>query len=197
MSTLTFFRPMLDALNDGKIIRSAIVRSLKVLTLLILGGGVYLLVDILKATSNMSTEATFGAIIFAAVLVSSVFVVAQIVLYRMKTIEDLADEEPLMMTRVSSALLRGFGEAYAVFLAGFGAGGCVFIWLAKDNPLYYVGELAKLLPTLGPESTILGGIFFLGYCLMVSFVAFVVSYFLAESIVAMADIAKSVRHSTR
>jgi hypothetical protein len=197
MSTLSFFRPMLEALNDGKIIRSTVVWSIKALALLILAGGVYLLVDIIKASSNMPTEGTFGAIIFAAVLLGSIFVIAQIFLHRAKNIGELQEGPPFLMIRVCSMLLRGFGEAYATLLVGVGAGGCVFLWLAKDNPLYYVGELAKFLPAMGPEPTLLGGVFFLGYYMLMSFVAFVVSYFLSESIVVMADIAKTARHSFR
>jgi hypothetical protein len=184
---------MLDALNDGKVIRSSIANSLKALAILSLVGGIYLLIDVLKASFDLSTEGTIGGLIFSAFLVASIITVAQMLFYRASNIQDLRDSS-FTVIPISSILFRAFGEAYAIFGIAVGVGGCVFMWLAKNNPLYLLGEVARFLPTVTPEETFLGGVFFLVYFALMSFVTFVVSYFLAESIIVMTDTAKNIRH---
>src|ERR1051326_1470577 len=172
MSTLSFFRPALDALNDGKVIRSAIIFSLRILAVLVVFGGVYLLIDILKASFDMRTEGTIGGIIFSVILLSSTITIAQIFIHRSSTIQHM-DETPFSFFPVCSVLVRAFGEAYASLCLAVGMGGCVFMWLAKDNPLYFLGDLVKFLPTVTPEHTFLGGIFFMAYFVLFSFISFV------------------------
>ncbi len=49
MSPTPFFRPVLDTLNDGKVIRSTVAVVLQAIAAAALIGGFYLLVEILKA----------------------------------------------------------------------------------------------------------------------------------------------------
>src|SRR5258706_10404418 len=196
MSALSFFRPILDALNEGKVIRTTVLLCLKALSLFCVIGGIYLLIDVLKASFEMPTEGTIGGILFSAFLLASIITVVQILLYRAGNIRQINDS-PFTVIPVCSMLFRAFGEAYSALGLGIGMGGCIFIWLSKDNPIYYIGDLGKLFPTPLPEMTILGGLLFLGYFALTSFVVFVVSYFLAEAIMLMADAARNHHHPLR
>ncbi len=196
MSALSFFRPILDSLNEGKVIRSTIVNSLKILSILSVVGGIYLLVDVLKVSFQFPTEGTIGGIIFSAILLASIITVAQILLYRATSIAQI-HESPFTVLPVCSILVRAFGEVYSTLGLGIGMGGCIFIWLSKDNPLYYVGDLSKMFPSMIPEMSLLGGILFLAYSALMSFIVFVVSYFLGEAIMLLSDAARNGHRTLR
>ena len=193
MKTLHVFRPVLDALNDGKVIQSSIVHSLKVLAVLTVVGGVYVLIDVLKASFDLPTEGTIGGLVFAMFLGGSIFIATQMLFYRSANIQNLSNT-PFTVIPICSILVRTFGEVYSILTIAIGIGGCIFMWLAKSNPLYVLGELARFFPSVMPEETFLGGVFFLVYFALMSFIIFVISYFFAESIVVMTETAKGIRH---
>ena len=193
MTKSRFFRPMFDALDDGKVIRSSIALAMKILAVLSIVGGVYLLVDVLKGSFDMPTEGTIGGIILALFLAASIAIVAQMLFHRANNIHDL-DNGPFMVIPICSILIRMFGEIYLAFGMATAVGGCIFIWLAKSDPIYLYGEVARYLPTMIPQMTFLGGIFFMGYFALMSLIVFIVSYFLAEAILVMADAARNLRH---
>ncbi len=196
MNVLHFFRPMLDGLNDGKVVRSSIAQSLKVLGLLTVVGGIYILINVLKTAFDMPTEGTIGGLVLAAVLLASFITAAQLLFYGAANVKDL-DDSSFIAIPVCSILLRILGEIYSVLGLAVGIGGCIFIWLSKDNPLYLLGEMTKIFPSTFPEMTFFGGIFFLSYFALVSLVVFVLSYFLSEAVLLMADIGKNMRFLLR
>jgi hypothetical protein len=194
MIVLNFFKPVLDALNDGKIIRSSISLGLQILGGLSLVGGVYLLVEMLKASFDLPTEGTIGGLLLSIVFIAAVLSVAQIFFYRATNVLELGESQ-FTVIPIFSILFRCFGEIYATLGVSIGIGGCLFIWLSKYNPLYLFGGIGQFFPSLSPEGTFLGGVFFLVYFALLSFVIIVVFYFLAELTVVLVDIAKNIRQS--
>lgn len=192
MIVLNFFKPVLDALNDGKVIRSSIALVLQILAVLSLVGGTYLLVEILKASFDLPTEGTIGGLLLSIVFIAAVLAVAQIFFYRATNVRDLGESQ-FTVIPIFSILFRCFGEIYATLGVAIGVGGCVFIWLSKYNPLYLFGEMGRFFPSMSAEGTFLGGLLFLVYFALLSFVIIVVFYFLAESTVVLVDIAKNIR----
>jgi len=193
MTPLDFFHPVLKALEDGKVIRKAITLALQITAVLAVAGGVYLLVEVLKFSFNIrSTEGTIGGLVFSGVLVVTVACVAQILVYRAASVKALG-ESPFTVIPIFSILLRAVGETYATAGVAVGVGGCLFIWLAGFNPMQMLGPLGGLLPSSSAQANFLGGISFLLYLTLVSLFFLIILYFLAESVVVLADIARNVR----
>jgi hypothetical protein len=192
MIVLSFFKPVLDALNDGKVIRSSVSLALQILGALSLVGGVYLLVEILKASFELPTEGTVGGLLLSVIFIAAVLAVTQIFFYRAANVRDQGESQ-FTVIPIFSILFRCFGEIYATLGIAVGVGGCIFIWLSKYDPLYLLGGIGHFFPSLSPEGTFLGGLLFLVYFALLSFVIIVVFYFLAESTVVLVDIAKNIR----
>jgi len=192
MQLLSFFRPVLDALTDGKVIRTYVALALQVFGILSLVGGVYLLVEILKASFELPTAGTIGGLLLAIVFVAAVLAVAQIFFYRAANIRDLGESQ-FTVIPIFSILFRCFGEIYATFGVAIGVGGCIFIWFSGVNPLELLRGVAGFFPSLYPEGTFLGGLLFLVYFALMSFGIIIIFYFLAESTVVLVDIAKNIR----
>jgi len=184
---------VLDSLTDARMMRTSIGKALRILGILSVVGGIYLLVDILKESFHMPTEGTIGGLVFAVMIAASVLSIMQILFYRGKHIEDLEESE-LTIIPIFSILFKAVGEIYATFMAAVGVGGCVFIWLAKSDPMYFIGSIARFLPTIPGESTFLGGIMFLVYSFLWGFIALIGCYFLAEASVVLAEIAGNGKH---
>jgi hypothetical protein len=195
MMVLNFFKPVLDALNDGKVIRSSIALFLQILGVLSIVGGVYLLIEILKASFDLPTEGTIGGLLLSIILIAAVLAVAQIFFYRSTNVRDLGESQ-FTVIPIFSILFRCFGEIYATLGVAIGVGGCIFIWFSKYNPLYLLGLIGHFFPSFSPEGTFLGGLLFLVYFALLSFVIIVVFYFLAESTVVLVDIAKNIHQLT-
>lgn len=187
-----FFYPVLDALNDGKIIRNVLAVALRIMGVLVLLAGVYLLIEILKAAFRLPTEGTIGGLLFAAVLIGAVLAVAQIYWYRARSVAALGDSL-FTVIPIVSILFRLAGEVYATILASVGVGGCLFIWFAAYSPMVLLPGLGELLPSTSSGSGFLGGLTFLVYLCVVSIMALVFFYFLAEAIVVLVDIAIHIR----
>jgi hypothetical protein len=191
-----FFFPVLDALNNGKVIRTSVSIALRVLAVLAVLSGAYLLIEILKVSFQLPTEGTVGGLLFAVLFAASVLAVGQIFWYRAHSVEEIG-ESPFTVIPIVSILFRLLGELYATLGLMVGLGGCLFIWLAKANPLGLVRGMAGLLPSFSGEATFLGGLMFLGYLGFAAFLALIVFYALAEWSVVLVDISRNVRALSR
>jgi hypothetical protein len=192
MSPVYFFYPILDKLNDGKVIRTALTLALRILGVLFLLGGLYFLIDLLKASFRLPTEGTIGGLIFAILFLAALLAVVQIFFYRAASIRDLG-ESPFTVIPMFSILFRAAGEVYATLGVAVGVGGCLFIWFSGISPLMLLGELGGLFPSSSAGNTFLSGVLFLVSLTVLSFVVLVVNYFVAEAIIVLVDIAKNIR----
>jgi hypothetical protein len=191
-----FFYPVLQALGNGKIIRKSVAVGLQVLAVLSLLGGAYLLVQILKLAFQLPTDGTVGGLLFAIVFLGMILAIAQVFWYRARSVLELG-ESPFTVIPIVSILFRTIGEVYATLGFSIAVGGCLFIWFSKTNPSVLLGALSGLLPSASGEASFLGGLTFLVYLSLASFVALILFYFLAESSIVLVDVAKHVRMLVR
>jgi zinc-ribbon domain len=191
-----FFYPVLQALGDGKIIRKSVSVVLQVLAFLSLLSGAYLLVQILKLAFQLPTDGTVGGLLFAIVFLAMILAIAQVFWYRARSVRELADS-PFTVIPIVSILFRTIGEVYATLGISMAVGGCLFIWFAKSSPSVMLGSLGGLLPSTSADASFLGGLMFLVYLSLASFVVLILFYFLAESSVVLVDVAKHVRMLVR
>ncbi len=192
MKPIQFFRPILETLNQGKIVRSVVAVALQVIAVLVLLGGLFAFVGLLKSSFALETAGTFGGVILSLLVLAAVVVVGLILLCRAADVHALGDSTYTVIP-IFSILLRAFGECYATLGVALGTGGCIFTWLAGSSPLSLLGNLGGLFPAVSPEGSFLGGVLFLVSLVFVSFLVLVSSYFLAESTVVLVDIAANTR----
>lgn len=192
MSPFYFLRPILEALNDGKLIRTSMALILQVIGVVSLLAGAYVLVEMLKISFRLQTEGTIGGLILAILFVAAVLGMVQVLFYRAANIREL-DDSPYTVIPICSILLRALGEIYALFGVAVGVGGCIFIWLSGSNPFFLLPGIGGMFPVVAADRTFLGGLLFLLNFGLVSFAGVIAFYFLAESIVVMVDIAKNTR----
>ena len=188
---LLFFRPVLEALDQGNIIRTIVVFVLRALAVLTVLGGLFLLIEILKLSFQLPTQGTIGGLLFAIIFVAAIASLFQIFLYRAESVRDLG-ESPFTVIPIFSILFRTFGEANATFGVAAGVGGCLFIWLSGVSPARFLPGIGELLPSVS-GGTFLEGALFLVWSALVSFAFLVGFYFLAEAVVVVVDIARNVR----
>ena len=181
---------VLQTLSDGKIIRKGVAMALQILGVVVLVGGAYLLIEILKAALQLPTDATVGGLLFAGIFLATVLSIARMTWYRAATVRELGDT-PFCVIPIVSILLRTIGEAYAALGVAVGFGGCLFLWFAKTNPLGLLQGLGAILPSTSVEVSFMGGISFLLYSTVISFFGLIFFYFLSESVVVLVDV---VRH---
>jgi hypothetical protein len=189
-----FFYPVLDALNDGRIIRKSVAVTLRVLGVLLGLGGLVIVIQILKFSfqPDTTTEATLGGMLLSVVLVAAFACVFEICLYRARSVGQLG-EGAFPVIQVVSVLSRLAGEVYATLLLAAGVGGCVFLWLSKLNPLPLFGAMGGVLPPASPEASFLGGVFLLIEMCLLALAALVGFYVAGEGLLLAADVASNVR----
>ncbi len=185
-------RPVLDSLNEGKVIRKCVTIAMKVVGVLFALLGLILVIEILKASFELPTEGTLGGVLLALLFAAGAAVVVQILYYHAEQVKTLGESQYTVIPIVA-ILLRALGEAYAAMAAAIGVGGCLFIWLAKTSPVGLIGGMGLLTPGYLGEMSFIGGIFFLVYTLVAGFAALMLSYFFAEATVVLVDIAKNTR----
>ncbi len=199
MSSLTFFYPVLDALSDGRIIRTLVALVLRILGVLTALAGIVGVVLLLKTAfgGQATTETTLGAVLLCLLLLAGTAANTQICFYRSRSVSQLGDSQ-FTVIPIVSLLFRWAGETYAVWLVTFGIGGCVFTWTSNQSPLYplsSIGVLASLVPTFQPavSSVFLNGLAWLFYMVLAAFLLLVLAYFLAEGTLVWVDIARNIR----
>jgi len=193
VSFLNFFYPVLDALSDGRVIRKTVVWVLRILAVLVVLGGLYAFINILKFSFQApAAEATIGGLLLGLIFLAAVVCVAEILWYRSGKVDELSDTT-FTVIPIVSILFRAVGEIYATLGTAVGVGGCFFIWFAKTSPFFMLPGLGPLMPSAPAGESFLGGLGFLAYLCVMSFLLLVLFYFLAESTLLWVDIAHNMR----
>jgi hypothetical protein len=191
---LHFFYPVLDALNDGRVIRKSVAIALRIMGVLVALGGLVLVIEILKYSfhPDTTTQATFGGLLFSVVLLAAFACVVEIHFYRARSVDEMG-EPPFPVISVVSILCRFAGEVYATLLVAVGIGGCLFLWLAKVNPLGFLGAMGGLLPASNQEASFLGGTLLLIQMCLTALLVLAALYAAAEGLLLIVDVARNVR----
>jgi hypothetical protein len=192
MERFLFFGRVLKVLDQGKVIRFSITLALRILAIVTILGGLYLLIDMLKLSFRLPTEGTIGGLIFALIFIAAIACVAQVYLYRANSVKELGDS-PFTVIPIVSILFRTAGEIYATWFSALGVGGCIFVWFSGFSPMQLLGPLGETLPSAPTGSTFLTGISFLVLCALMAFLGLVAFYFLAEATLVVVDIARNIR----
>jgi len=189
-------RPVLRPLEDGKVLRTLMALFLRIVGVCCALGALFLDLGLVRAAFQTPlTQVTIAFLLLAALVLAAGVASFFIYFYRAASIASLGDS-PFTVIPIVSFLCRTAGEVYAVAMTLIGIGGCLFVWLTGQNPGGILGQfsmnpfLTELELGSGP---FIGGIVTLLFALLGGFAALFFSYFLAEFVVVIADIAINVR----
>jgi hypothetical protein len=188
-SSMFFYYPVIRALNNGEILCAVVGFVFQLIGILVLVGGLYEIVGILKDAFARPTEVTIGGIILSVVLLAGLLAVAQVFFYRARNVRDLGASDYTVIP-IIGYLSRALGESVATMGAAFGIGGCLYIWFARGVP---PAIAYSLVPLMSAETAFGSGLILLVWMIVYAFVALIIAYFLAESTVVIVDIAKNVQ----
>ena len=187
-----FMNSILDSLNKGSLIRGIMAGLFRLIGILIFVGIVYLFFNGIAHWPDF-----FFGLLMLLILASSFFI-AQVWFYHAKKILNFEDSDYSVIPIVSH-FFRAFGETYAIFATAVAIGGMLMDWFSNyagamyDFTRYlYLLPLGGLLP-FGSESTFIGGIVFLLILLITAYIILLITYFLAENVLVLVDIAKNTK----
>lgn len=114
----------------------------------------------------------------------------QIWFYRAKAIINLEDSD-FTVIPIFSNLLRAIGENYALFIITVGFGGTLMLWFSNYG--YYLRKFSTYIPFVRLDDSFIGGLIFLALTMIIAFFILLLTYFLAENILVLVQIAKNTR----
>jgi hypothetical protein len=196
MSFARFLYPVLDALNDGRMIRRGVSMVLTVGGAVTLIAGAIGAITILKVAidSNSSTEMTIGGLLYAVILAAVALAVFQVFRYRAEHISRLEDS-PFTVMPIVSLLMRCVGEVYATVLVGLGVGAFLLMLLAGNAASFIMSQIGVLpgIPAPPGGAGLLGAVTSLTLFAAFAFISLVFFYFVAEAALVAADVARNIR----
>jgi len=195
MGNYLFMKPVLQLISLGHFFRKAFAVFLQILAVVIAIAGLVNWVGIWKSVAGQDALLILGIIIFQLFFVIAVYMVVHTMFIRAGDISALPDSDYTVIPIVSIAL-KLCGEIYACSSAVLAVAGGILIWFIGGNAFYFIQKSGIFMsgPGFGGYgSGFLGGIMFIVGGLLLAFLVLVVSYFLAEIVAVVADIAKNTR----
>jgi hypothetical protein len=185
-----FMVPVLKSLDDGTPFRRGFAMALRIIAILLIVGLLITWIALWKVVFSQDGVAIFGGFIFQIFLLVGFYMIIHTYWIRADSIERLGQSEYTIIPIVS-ILLKTQGEvgAWASFATGLGAGifqilaGYQFPgWSTPYESFHY-----------GMTSSFVAGLLVIVFGAIFALVSLILSYFLAEFIIVIVDIAKNTR----
>jgi len=177
-----FFYPIIDSLNKGSLIRKVMAFLFRLIGVVSFIGGIYFFFK------TISYAPDFWFVLLLFLFAAASFISLQIWFYRAKAILNLEDSE-FTVIPIFSNLFRAIGENYALFLITVGIGGTLMLWFSNYGN--YLWEFSRYIPFIELDDSFIGGLIFLALTIIIAFLVLLLTYFLAENILVLVQIAKN------
>lgn len=182
----TFFYPIIDSLNKGSLIRNVMAFLFRLIGIVGFIGGIYFFFK------TISYAPDFWFVLLLFLFAAASFISLQIWFYRAKAIINLEDSE-FTVIPIFSNLFRAIGENYALFLITVGIGGTLMLWFSNYGN--YLWKFSRYIPFIRLDDSFVGGLIFLALTIIIAFLILLLTYFLAENILVLVQIAKNTREN--
>jgi hypothetical protein len=192
MGNYLFMKPVLQLISVGHFFRKAFAIFLQILAAVIAIAGLVSWITVWKSVAGQDFSLILGIIIFQLFFVIAIYMVVHTMFIRAGDISALPDSDYTVIPIVSIAL-KLCGEIYACFSAVVAIAGGILIWFIGGNAFHFIRKSSLFMPAFGYGSDFLGGLMFIVVGWLVAFLVLLVFYFLAETVIVMADIAKNTK----
>ncbi len=195
MEKYLFMKPVLQLISVGHFFRKTFAVFLQILAVVIAIAGLVTWITVWKSVAGQDISLIFGLIIFQLFFVMAIYMVVHTMFIRAGDISALPDSDYTVIPIVSITL-KLCGEVYACFSIVVAIAGGILIWFIGGNAFYFIKMSSLFMP--GPgfggySSDFLSGLMFIVGGWLMAFLVLVISYFLSETVVVLADIAKNTR----
>jgi len=180
----TFFYPIIDSLNKGSLIRNVMVFLFRLIGVVTFIAGIYFFFK------TISDAPDFWFVLLLLLLAAASFISLQIWFYRAKAILNLENSE-FTVIPIFSNLFRAIGENFALFLITVGIGGTLMLWFSNYGNYLYLWKFSRYIPFIRLDDSFIGGLIFLVLTIIIAFLILLLTYFLAENILVLVQIAKN------
>ncbi len=197
MEKLLFIKPILQLAERGILIRSVVFWILRILAVLVVLGGLYLFIEILRLAFGSGALVAFAGLIAALIQLAVFVIAAEIMWVRAQSVNFLPDGA-YPAVRIIAVVLRLAGELYAAIVSGLSVALCLAIWIAGAEGGYLLRELipsSSLFMPGGITTGFLGGLLALIVGIVFAVSALILLYFLAEIYLAIIDIATNTKRA--
>ena len=192
MDSYLFMDAVLHLIAQGSFFRKAFAVVLRALAVIVSIAGLVTWISVWRFAARAPVVALLGVVIFQLLFIIALYMVAHTLFIRARDIAQLPDEE-FYVIPVATIALKLVGEVYASFVAVMSVAGGILIWLMRGYAFSLVKMAAPFVPRLGNGEGFMGGLLFMGGGLFAAFVVLVLSYFLAEAVVVMAESARNIK----
>jgi zinc-ribbon domain len=191
MNNYLFADTFLNLASKGSFFRKIIATVLKVGAVLLVIGGVVAVVEVLRFILRLPTAGVLGGIIFEALFVVAVYLVAHITWIRAGDIARLP-ESKFNIIPIVALLVKMFGEIYSAAGAVIAVGAGVFVWFAGPQVQYFLQQSMPFFPSSSSTNqSFVAGLLVIAYGLLICFSILVLSYFVSELVLLGAQIERN------
>jgi hypothetical protein len=192
MDSYLFMESVLQLIAQGKFFRKAFTVVLQALAIVVSIAGLVVWMSMWKFAARAPFVVLLGIVIFQLLFVLALYMVAHTLFIRARDIAQLPDEE-FYVIPIAAIALKLIGEVYASFVAVMSVASGILIWLMRGYAFSLVKMAAPFVPRLGNGEGFVGGLLFMGGGLFAAFVVLVLTYFLAEAVLVMAESARNLK----
>ena len=192
MDSYLFMESVLHLIAQGSFFRKAFAVVLQALAVVVSIAGLVAWMSVWRFASRAPFVALLGIVIFQLLFVVALYMVAHTLFIRARDITALPEGE-FYVIPIAAIALKLIGEVYASFVAVMSVAGGILIWLMRGYAFSLVKMAAPFVPRLGSGEGFMGGLLFMGGGLFAAFVVLVLTYFLAEAVVVMAESARNLK----
>lgn len=208
MNALLFIKPVLKLLDSGSLLRRLNAALLFLLAVAIVGGLAYMLYNVFASTFSTGSEYDYGEssgvgvdkvfmLIFSVIiLICSIITLLQVLVFRGLDLWKKPDTEYSAIQSLSS-FIRAVGESLATLLLTFGLIQTLAIWFNEprfdfSDPLSSISIIPPYL-IFSIQNLFVVGFLVLLNTVLTTIVVITIMHFIAEWLVARADIAWHLR----
>ena len=192
MDRYLFMESVLQMIAQGSFFRKAFAVVLRAVAVIVSIAGLVMWMSVWRFAARAPFVMLLGIVFFQLLFVVALYMVAHTLFIRARDIAQLLDEEFYAIPIVAIAL-KLVGEVYASFVAVMSVAGGILIWLMRGYAYSLVKMAAPFVPRFGNGEGFVGGLLFMGGGLFAAFVVLVLTYFLAEAVVVLAESARNLK----
>jgi hypothetical protein len=192
MDSYLFMESVLQLIAQGSFFRKAFAIVLRTLAIVVSIAGLLTWMSLWRVAAQAPFVALLCIVIFQLLFVVALYMVAHTLFIRARDIAALPDED-FYVIPIAAIALKLVGELYASFVAVMSVAGGILMWPMRGYAYSLVKMAIPFVPRLGNAEGFMGGLLFMAGGLFAAFVVLVLSYFLAEAVLVLAESARNIK----
>lgn len=189
-----FIAPLLERFGQPEFFCRMMAVALRATAALIVLLSLTIVFKVGKITFELTPDRVLGGILFEIFFVLAVYSAVHVLMLRARDIQAVKGADSYSIS-VLVLILKMLGEAYCVFVALMSIGGGLFVWFTSQSLAKVLGPLVRaLFPTVGDDSTFMGGIEFMASGVLIGLGALILAYAASQALALLIRPARNGNH---